>query len=94
MEDKLARAKMILPELLSITNTMAYKPKIQYYEGLQGIKNLLEDTLGAKGEIVGYTNLEELPKIIPQDYLQGFAKRKIEKGIHTRMLSPLTPTAI
>ncbi len=94
MEDKLARAKMILPELLSLTSTMAYKPKIQYYEGLQGIKNLLEDTLDAKGEIVGYTNLEELPKIIPEDYLRDFAKRKIGKSIRTRMLSPLTPTAL
>ena len=57
MEEKFQKAKKLLPELLSITNTIAYKPKIQYYEGAQGIKNIFEATLKAKGEIVGYTNL-------------------------------------
>jgi sugar-specific transcriptional regulator TrmB len=94
MEEKYEKAKSMLPELLSITNAMAYKPKIQYYEGLAGIKNLLEVLLNAKSEIVGYTNLEEIPKVIPVDYLKMIAERKTKAGIKTRMLSPLTEDAL
>ncbi|QQR83272.1 hypothetical protein IPJ72_05735 [Candidatus Peregrinibacteria bacterium] len=87
------KAEKLLPELLSLTNSLSYKPKIQYYEGLDGIKHIFEDTLNAQSEIVGYTNLEELPKAIPEDYLKDYAKRKIQAGIKTRMLSPFTKAA-
>lgn len=94
MEEKFERAQALLPELMSLSSVLAYKPKIQYFEGLQGIKTIFEATLEAKTEIVGYTNLDELPKVVPPDYLRDYAKRKIEKGIRTRMLSPLTPQAL
>jgi sugar-specific transcriptional regulator TrmB len=94
MEEKFLHAKKILPELLSITNSMAYKPKIQYYEGEQGLKNIFEDTFQAEGELLGYTNLKELPQVVGEDYLKDYAKRKIEAGIKTRMLSPISKDAL
>lgn len=94
MEEKWQKAKKLLPELLSMTHSLAYKPKIQYYEGLAGIKNIFEDTLNAQTEIIGYTNLEELPRVIPEDYIRDYAGRKVERGIKTRMLSPLTKKAL
>ncbi|MBN2086803.1 hypothetical protein JW758_00480 [Candidatus Peregrinibacteria bacterium] len=93
-EEKFHHAKKLLPELLSITNALAYKPKIQYYEGLQGIKNIFEDTLTAEDELLGYTNLSELPEVVTIEFLKDYAKRKIEKGIKTRMLSPISKHAI
>jgi hypothetical protein len=89
-EEKLALVKNLLPELFSITNDLAYKPKIQYYEGREGIKNIFEDTLTAKGEMLGYTNLSEIPKIVTEDFLRDYAERKTEKKIKMRMLAPLT----
>ncbi|MFA5947463.1 MAG: helix-turn-helix domain-containing protein [Candidatus Gracilibacteria bacterium] len=87
-EEKFHHAKRILPELLSITNALAFKPKIQYYEGLGGIKNIFEDSLTEKKEILGYTNLAALPKVIPAEYLKEYTARKIKLGIKTRMMSP------
>jgi sugar-specific transcriptional regulator TrmB len=94
MEERFLKAKKLLPELLSVTNVSAYKPKIQYYEGLQGIKNIFEDTLTAQDEILGYTNLSELPGTLTEEYLRDYAKRKLEKGIKTRMLSPISKNAL
>ena len=94
MEEKFSHAKKILPELMSITNTLAYKPKIQYYEGVQGIKNIFEDTLTAKSEMLGYTNLAELPEVVTEEYLRDYAARKIKKGLKTRMLSPIGKHAL
>jgi len=93
-QERLERAEKLLPELLSITNALAYKPKIQYYEGLEGMKNIFEETLTATGEMLGYTNLDAIPKVIPEDFLRDYAQRKIAKGIKTRMLSPHTPKAL
>ncbi|MFH0769857.1 MAG: helix-turn-helix domain-containing protein [Candidatus Peregrinibacteria bacterium] len=92
--EKFERAEKLLPELLSITNALAYKPKIQYYEGLEGMKNIFEETLTSSSELLGYTNLEDIPKVIPEDFLRRYAERKIARGIKTRMLSPHTKTAL
>ena len=93
-QEKLAKAEKLLPELLSITNALAYKPKVQYYEGLEGMKNIFEDILTAKGELLGYTSLEDIPKVFPADYLRDWISRKIERRIKTRMLSPHTPASL
>lgn len=93
-EEKLKQAERLLPQLLSITNDLAYKPKIQYYEGWEGMQNIFEETLTATGELVGYTNLADLPKVIPEEYLCEYAARKIAKKLKTRMLSPHTSAAL
>lgn len=92
-EERLEQAKRLLPELFSITNALAYKPKIQYYEGREGVKNIFEDTLSAEGEMLGYTNLQAIPYIVSEEYLRDYARKKIERRIKTRMLSPLSKSA-
>jgi sugar-specific transcriptional regulator TrmB len=67
LEEKYHKAQELLPELLSLTNSLAYKPKIQYYEGLNGLQNIMEDTLNSEGEVLGYTNLAALPGVLPED---------------------------
>ncbi|MBU1018970.1 MAG: helix-turn-helix domain-containing protein [Patescibacteria group bacterium] len=94
VEERFEKAQKLLPELLSITNTLTYKPKIQYYEGLEGIKNIFEDSLTTDKEVLGYTNLAQLPNVITEEYTRDYAKRKIQQGIKTRMLSPLSEEAL
>lgn len=88
-KEKLERAKSLVPELLSISNTMALKPKIRFYEGIEGVKTIFEDTLTAKEEILGYTNLQSLGEIFG-NYFKDFCKRKIIKKLKTRYLAPET----
>lgn len=89
-KELLKKAESILPELGALINKSAYRPKMQYYEGLNGIKNIFEDTLTTKKELLGYTNLADLPNVLPEDYLKDWAKRKVDLGIKTRMLSPIS----
>jgi len=94
MESKFKKAQDLLPGLLSMTSDLAYKPKIQYYEGKQGIKNIFEDTLKANDEILGYTNLASLPNVISEKFMNEYAKRKMKRRIKTRMLSPISKVAL
>lgn len=92
MEAKYQEAKNVLPELLSITNIYAYKPIIRSYEGIEEIKNIFDQTLQAKSEVLGYTNLEALGELLP-DYLPTYTQKLVKKRIKTRLLSPSTEKA-
>lgn len=87
LEEKTERAKHLLPELLSITNTLSFKPKIHFFEGMEGIKTIFRETLEAKKEIVGYTNLQALTELLP-DFLADYSREKVKRGIKTRLISP------
>lgn len=44
-EERLKVAKSVLPSLLGIANLIDKKPKVLFYEGLEGVKNLYRKTL-------------------------------------------------
>lgn len=88
-KEKLEKAKTLIPQLLSISNVLTFKPKIHFYEGIEGAKTIFEDILTSKKEVLGYTNIKKLAELFP-DYFKNYCKRKIEKKIKTRYLSPFT----
>jgi sugar-specific transcriptional regulator TrmB len=87
LEEKTHYTKKILPELLSITNALAFKPKIKYFEGFNGVKSILEDTLTAKKELLGYSNLKSASELFG-DYIKTYAGEKMERNIKTRIICP------
>ena len=91
-EEKLELAEKIVPELLKLTNVNAFKPIIRSYEGLEGIKAIFDQTLEAKSEVLGYTNLEALGELLP-DYLPEYTKKLVKKNVKARFLSPSTRRA-
>lgn len=74
-----------LPILTSIYNTKPKKPKIAYFEGFEGIKQLYEDTLISlkKGdEILAYVTSETIKFL--EDYSVDYVRRRAKKGIRLR----------
>lgn len=94
LEEKTEYAKSLLPELLSITNALTLKPKIKYFEGEEGVKHIFDSTLQASKEILGYSNLKALQEQFDPSFLSFYAKKKMEKGIKTRLISPSTEPAL
>lgn len=88
-EEKVQHAKALIPELLSITNTLGFKPKVRFYEGLEGIKSIYADILTTKGEVLGYTNLKKVTAFFP-DFYRAYCHAKIKNGIKTRNIAPAT----
>ncbi len=82
-------AQALVPQLLSIQNTLAKKPKITFYEGRLGVESIFEDMLSAETSVVGFTNLSLVLETFP-DYFKRYTREKIKKGIKTRYLSPLS----
>jgi sugar-specific transcriptional regulator TrmB len=65
-----------LPDMISNYNLMFNKPGVKYYEGLEGIKKVLWDTLTSKETIMAYSDIEAVDKFIPSLNDEYVAKRK------------------
>jgi sugar-specific transcriptional regulator TrmB len=83
----------ILPELQSIYNIKGTKPKIRFYEGKEGLKEVYDDTLRYPGEIVGFAG-DDVVKILGTDWANDYLARRVKKGIGYRALLPGSDTII
>lgn len=92
-EEQVNLTKAILPELKSIATAIAFKPKMRSYEGREGVEKIFEESLSAKGEILGYTDLKGMIEFFPE-YFKTYTHRKFQKRIKTRYLSPNTVESV
>lgn len=87
-QDKLQSAKLILPELLSITNTLGDKPRIRYFEGRHKIQELLSTTAMGKENLV-FTNLERFMTSFGK-WTEEYTSLLINTHTKQRILTPHT----
>ncbi len=89
MERQLALSKNLVPDLLLLKGGDKNRPKIEYYEGVEGIKSLYEDTLSCKEKVIhNVTNPENLLRVIGEDFMEEYIKRRATKKIKARVLFP------
>lgn len=92
IDERKRELKEDLPLLLSIYNTKVNRPKVAYFEGIDGIKQLYEDTLltlKSGDEFLAYVG-EESPIHLGQ-YAEDYVKRRAAKEISVRAISHDTP---
>ncbi|MDD3487622.1 MAG: helix-turn-helix domain-containing protein [Candidatus Moranbacteria bacterium] len=73
----------ILPLLNSISNVSRGKPKIWFYNGIEGLKDVYSDSLKYSGEILAIGG-ETTVKALGHDWILGYIKKRIQKDIHVR----------
>ncbi|MBT3705113.1 hypothetical protein HOG17_05035 [Candidatus Peregrinibacteria bacterium] len=85
-EQRTKALKDAIPKLKRLKGETVH-PLIQYFEGLEGIKAIYEDTLTTKKGILNFSNSEAIRNIWPEydkEYVTKRTKRKIHlKGIIT-----------
>lgn len=92
-EERLQQLKKAIPQLKAIHNTKGQKPKIFYYEGLEGINQILNDTLLYKGEILNLTT----PRCITvnqQKFSQEYIQKRVLIDNRARVIGELSPEII
>ncbi|MCI0619464.1 BlaI/MecI/CopY family transcriptional regulator [Candidatus Wolfebacteria bacterium] len=82
-----------LPELLAIHNSARNKPRVTFYEGVEGIKEIHADMLTAEQEIQAYEDLEGLKNNLPASFFEQFPKERMRRGILYRSISRDSETA-
>lgn len=87
----------ILPDLAQIQRLLPYKPRVTYYEGVGGMKDLYQDTLDnskAGDTILSYTGLSHFYQYMPKDYMRTYIDERIKRKIFIKMIAPHSPAAI
>lgn len=72
----------IMPELKSISNVGFVKPKITFYEGKDGIREIYRDTLKSKNKMtLWFSPIKSMLETIGEDFLNHYVEKRTEKGI-------------
>lgn len=92
LEEQKKHIENILPELLSIANNLERKPKIRFYEGVDGVKMIYKDTLRyKKQEIIAWVP-EEIETLFDETFLEKYYHpQRIERKIWARVIAPDEP---
>lgn len=85
-------AKSVLPELKSYFAGAGPKPKIQFFEGTEGIKSAYEDTLTSGEKIRAFASIESMHATLP-GFFPEYYRRRAAKGISIKAIFPDTPEA-
>lgn len=70
----------VLPNLKALINRTGQRPSVRFFEDLDGVKAVYEDTLKSKTEILNYANSQEIRDHWPnydEEYVQKRASGKI-----------------
>ena len=90
LDEKKDTLKRVLPELLSITNVLDNKPKIKFYEGIDGIKEVYKDTLNyTDQELLAWVSEEAIHSFDnDQKFLNYYLEKRKDKKIWVRAIAP------
>ncbi|MFA6171214.1 MAG: helix-turn-helix domain-containing protein [Patescibacteria group bacterium] len=84
-----ALLSQILPQLNLINNVDRTKPKIWFYNGVEGLKEVYSDTLNYKGEILAISG-EDVIKVVGLDWILSYVKKRVKKGIRVKGIAATT----
>lgn len=86
-ENKLVKAKELLPELLSISKTASFKPKIRFFEGVSGIKQIYEETLKCQEKVIlQAVSIRDFIASVGEEYSKNYIERRARRKILARAL--------
>lgn len=91
-EEKLNQIKSMIPELLSFEGSNEIRPKIKFYEGEEGIKDLFNETLELPqgSETLAYVSYHTISKHL-ESFVPDFPKKRVARGISQRLIAEDSP---
>lgn len=80
--------EQLIPALTSLQAIDVGFPSVKFYEGAEGFRRMLEETLSARGEVLVFSYVPLFSDLVGTDYLLRYFRRRSAKGIHTRLIFP------
>lgn len=88
LDEKKSALEKMMPELLSLSNLIEKKPKIQYFDGIGGIKTILEDELSTSNtKMMGWCTENYLNTIGEEYFETYFTPKRIKQKIFFHMIT-------
>jgi sugar-specific transcriptional regulator TrmB len=89
-KEKITAAEDALPQLEALSQKNTFKPRIVFYEGIEGVKSIYENSLSASGEILTFTNPDDVRELLGDLYVDRYVRERVKRGIRVRGLAPDT----
>lgn len=94
MEERKQSLSSIIPELLSITNYLQKKPRIRFFEGEEGIRDIYQDTLKyPKSKMYAWVS-DQVWKIFDEKFLNEYIENRARKEIFAFVIAPNSPRMV
>ena len=90
LEERKQAVQDVLPELLSLANTLTKKPKIRYYEDDPGIEEIFKDMLNYPDSIISSWYSDAFKLFDSEFIYKYFIPKRREKKILSRSIMPDT----
>lgn len=87
-----ASLKAALPDLASMYNLATGRPGIRFYEGEEGQRETLWDSLTSSETIYTYVDVETVDAYV-DDLNRAYVKERIRRQVRKKILAPDTPQA-
>ena len=87
LQEKERKLEKVLPELRSLYNISDTKPKVRFYEGIEGIKMVFEDTLTTKERLLrGILSMADLYTLPGRSFMNHYVEKRIQAGIQLHVI--------
>ena len=91
-EERYEKAKAFIPELDGLFSLIPERPKVRYFEGVDGVMDVYRDHVDTDKpyEMLGFSNTKELRDFLPAKFLAEYVKKKHAAKIVSRGIFPDT----
>lgn len=86
----------VLPSIVSDFNLISGRPGVQFYEGLEGIKKVLEDSLdnNSEGKILTFSDVAGYARYLREWNTKRYAPKRKRLGIQEKVIIPNNEEAV
>lgn len=94
LETQEVEFKDIIPQLHGMMSQYVTRPKVRHYEGIHGVKTVMDETLNSSEPILTYTSIDAWERSPLRDYIHDYCqKRSFERKVPLKCLAYNTPLA-
>lgn len=87
IKEKERKLEKILPQLDLLTNVVGDKPTVKFYEGVEGVKTVFEDTLHVENKVLrGILSMHDLYETPGKNYMDDYVTRRVGAGIKLQVI--------
>lgn len=90
-EERWRKLQYVMPELASLHVRSSSKPRVRHFQGLDGIKTVLNDTLNCRSKkLLGILSMRDLYQVPGREWMDDLVRRRIAAGVGLRAIrSPI-----
>lgn len=87
MDERRKKIAKIIPQLDLLCSSRGLRPKVRFYEGVPGVRTVLEDTLTSSDKVLhGVLSMEDLYKIPGKMFMDDYIKRRCASGLELKVI--------